>query len=134
MSAHTEKRHSALPLFLVPFPVNQHGYVCYSFLFPVSSFHILPLSARKTLYFFHPFLCADLAVHYMTQTLLPFTFLNSTFSSSPLIHSFLQKMFSDVKRLYFLRKFSFRCLPCPSQLHAAVPVLTEKLISNIYKL
>ena len=41
----------------------------------------------------------------MTQTLLPFTFLNSTFSSFPLsMLFFLLKVFSNVKRLYFLKK------------------------------
>lgn len=101
----TEERHSTFPLFLAPFPFSQHGYVRQCFLFPFPSFRILPLNVQKTLYFFHPSLCADLAVHYMTQTLLPFTFLNSTFSFLPLsMLFFLLKVFSNVKRLYFLKK------------------------------
>lgn len=104
------------------------------FLFPFSSFRILPLNARKTLYFFHPSLCADLAVHYMTQTLLPFTFLNSTFSC-PFIHALLssENVLQREKAVFFKENFSFFCLPCPTQLHAAVSVLKQKLISNIHK-
>lgn len=104
-------------------------------LFPFSSFRILPLNAQKTLYFFHPSLCADLAVHYMTQTLLPFTFLNSTFSSLPLSMLFflLESVLQREKAVFFKEKFSFFCLPCPSQLQTALSVLKQKLISNIHK-
>lgn len=93
------------PCFWLHFPLASMDMYVSVFLFPFSSFRILPLNAQKTLYFFHPSLCADLAVHYMTQTLVPFTFRNSTFSSLPLsMLFFLLKVFSNVKRLYFLKK------------------------------
>lgn len=70
----------------------------------------------------------------MTQTLLPFTFLNSTFPLPLLSMPFpSSENVLQCEKVVFLRKFSFCCLPCSSQLHAAVSVLKEELISDIYK-
>jgi hypothetical protein len=87
MSRHEETSFNS-SLVLVPFPVSQHGYVLVLFI-SLLVFPYPTIQCPKNFIFLSALSLADLAVHYMTQTLLPFTFLNSTFSSSPLIHAFL---------------------------------------------
>jgi hypothetical protein len=67
------------------------------------SYHSMP-PPKKTSYFFHPFLWADLVVHYMTQNLLPFTFLNSNFflsSVHPRFSFFCENVLQCEKDVFF---------------------------------